>query len=122
MKEIENYEDVSLLVKSFYAKVVENEILAPHFVGLDWEAHFPRMIDFCSFILINKEGYKGNVFDKHVHLNICEPEFDEWLRLCTGTVDEHFIGEKADLAKQRASLLKYTFMNKLKELKEKKQD
>lgn len=119
MKEISTYEDVTQLVKTFYGKVVQDALLATHFTGIDWEAHFPKMIDFWAFILIDKEGYKGNVFDKHVHLNIGEPEFDRWVAIFTATVDELFIGEKADLAKQRAMLLKFTFLNKLNELKKK---
>lgn len=112
-KKIETYEDVEKLVRSFYGKVVEDELLSPHFTSIHWEEHFPRMIDFWAFILIDKEGYKGNVFDKHSRLALNKEHFERWVQIFCETVDESFEGEKALLAKQRAQLLKFTFMNKL---------
>jgi hemoglobin len=117
MKEICSYEDVELLVKSFYKKVEKNDLMIPHFANVDWEKHFPKMIDFWAFILIDKEGYKGNVFDKHVHLKIDERHFTIWVNTFCETVDELFVGEKAELAKQRAKVLGYTFQTKMKEIR-----
>jgi len=116
MKEITTYEDVELLIKSFYNKVSIDPLMAPHFIHVDWEKHFPKMIDFWAFILIDKEGYKGNVFDKHIHLKIDERHFTKWVETFCETVEEHFIGEKATLAKQRAKVLGYTFQTKMKNL------
>jgi hemoglobin len=62
---------------------------------------------------LDKEGYKGNVFDKHVGLNIHEGEFERWIFHFNKTANDFFEGEKAELAKQRAELLKHTFLAKL---------
>lgn len=107
---------VEFLVKTFYSRVLKDELLAPRFKHINFEQHFPRMIDFWSFILLDKEGYKGNVFDKHVGLNIHEPEFERWIFYFNKTVNDFFEGAKATLAKQRAELLKYTFLTKLNQI------
>lgn len=90
-----------------------DKLLSPHFAGVDLEHHLPRISAFWALILIDQEGYKGNVFDRHAHLKIDNSHFDRWVALFIETVDEYFIGEKAELAKQRAKLLQYTFVSKL---------
>lgn len=116
MKDITTSEDVQLLVRTFYKKVMEDELLAPHFAEIDFEAHFPRMFAFWEFVLLDKIGFKGNVFDKHTHLKIDETHFKQWLFYFHETVNELFEGEKATFAKQRADLLGFTFQSKLKTL------
>ena len=111
--EITTQKHVDQLVRSFYDKVLKDELLSPHFAGVDLEHHLPRIAAFWALILIDQEGYKGNVFDRHAHLKIDNSHFDRWVALFTETVDEYFTGEKAELAKQRAKLLQYTFVSKL---------
>ena len=112
--DITTHDDVAMLLRTFYGKLLKDELMAPHFANIDLEVHLPRIIAFWAFILIDQEGYKGNVFDKHKHLDIGEAHFTRWIQLFSETVDEYFSGEKADLAKQRAALLGYTFQNKMK--------
>lgn len=114
MNDITTYADVGFLLRTFYTKLLKDDLLAPHFADIDLEAHLPRIIAFWAFILIDQEGYRGNVFDKHKHLDIGEAHFTRWVKLFSETVDEHFAGEKANLAKQRAVLLGYTFQSKMK--------
>ena len=38
----------------------------------------------------------------HERVPLNAGQFDQWTKLFTSTVDEHFSGEKAELAKQRA--------------------
>ena len=111
--EITTEDHVNQLVRVFYNKVLKDELLSPHFAGINLQDHLPRISAFWALILIDKEGYKGNVFDKHAHLNINNTHFDRWVALFTQTVDELYTGEKAELAKQRAKLLQYTFVSKL---------
>jgi len=111
--EITTQDDVNHLVREFYGKVLKDELLSPHFAGINLEHHLPRIAAFWALILVDQEGYKGNVFDKHAHLKIDNRHFDRWVELFSQTVDEYFIGEKAELAKQRAKLLQYTFVNKM---------
>lgn len=113
--EITTSDDVDRLVNTFYDRVLKDELLSLHFAGIELAHHIPRIAAFWALILVDKEGYKGNVFDRHAHLNINNTHFDRWVALFTQTVDELFIGEKAELAKQRAKLLQYTFVSKLEQ-------
>lgn len=114
LHDISTEQDVEFLVKTFYGRMLQDELMAPHFKDTDFEHHFPRMIAFWSFILIDKAGYAGNVFDKHAHLPIDERHFDRWLLHFTSVLHDFFEGVKASLAKQRAEVLKYTFLSKMK--------
>ncbi len=113
LPDINTEQRVEFLVKTFYSRVLEDELLAPHFVAIDFAHHFPRMIAFWNFILLDKPGYTGNVFDKHAQLKINEIHFDRWLLHFTQTINDFFEGEKAELAKQRAEVLKITFLSKM---------
>ena len=113
LKDIENYEDIELLVSNFYDKLLEDTITKDKFKHLDIKAHLPKIVDFWAFILIDKPGYTGNVFDKHLHLSLEPAHFERWIEFWTKTVNELFKGPKAELAVQRALLLSYTFQSKL---------
>lgn len=108
------YEDVDHLIRTFYGRLLSDPLMAPHFEGLDLDAHLPRITAFWAFILLDVEGYKGNVMDRHRHLDIGPQHFDRWVQTFTETVDALYNGEKADLAKQRAKLLGLTFQAKFK--------
>lgn len=120
--EILTIEDIELLVTTFYDRAFQNEKLAPHFMGMDFEAHKPRMIQFWAFVLLDQPGYTTNVFDKHTHLKIDKSHFTEWVTLFHQTVDDLFIGEKANDAKLRASTLGWTFGEKMNQLRSKENE
>lgn len=113
MKEIESREDVEFLVSTFYDKVLANEELKPFFKHMDFQAHLPKMIHFWSFVLLDEPNYKTNVTEKHMQMPLKKENFDTWLRLFGETVDEHFVGEKAEMAKQRAFTIAWTISNKM---------
>lgn len=71
------------------------------------------MIAFWSFVLLDEAGYTTNVFDKHVNLGIKKEHFGIWLSHFNHTINELFAGPKAELAKQRAEVIAYTFEKKL---------
>ncbi|MFK7787384.1 MAG: group III truncated hemoglobin [Crocinitomicaceae bacterium] len=112
MKQIETGEDVQFLVESFYKKVVKDDLLAPFFIHLDFDKHLPKMVHFWTFVLLDEPGYTTDVTAKHSHMRLKPEHFDRWLGLFNETVDAHFIGEKADLAKQRAFLVGWTIKSK----------
>lgn len=114
MKDISNKEDIVLLVDEFYSRVLENALLAPFFAHLDFEKHKPKMIHFWSFVLLDEAGYTTNVFDKHAHMALKDEHFDEWLRLFVATVDDLFVGPKAEDAKLRARTIGFTFAAKFR--------
>lgn len=113
MNDIQDYQDIELLVSAFYDKLLNDPITAGKFTHLHLPDHLPKIMDFWAFILIDKPGYTGNVFDKHLHLNLQPEHFNQWIHHWLETVNERHAGPKADLACQRAQILSYTFQSKL---------
>jgi len=114
--DIQNREDIVLLVDTFYGTAMKDPLLAPHFEGMDFEAHKPRMVAFWAFVILSESGYSTNVFDKHRHLKIAKEHFDRWVELFGQTVDSLFEGERATDVKQRARVIGWTFAEKMKGL------
>ena len=112
MKDITTKQAVELLVDTFYRRVLQDEVLAPFFKNLDFKAHMPKMVHFWSFVLLDEPGYTTNVTDKHMHMPLSKEHFDHWVELFHTTVNEIFTGEKAEMAKQRATLIAWTIQNK----------
>ncbi|MBL7918703.1 MAG: group III truncated hemoglobin [Bacteroidia bacterium] len=117
MNDIKSREDITLLINEFYSKLLEIEEIKPVFAGIDFPAHIPHIVSFWSLVLLDEEGYKTNVFDKHINLPIKAHMFDVWLGIWIKTVDILFNGEIAELAKQRATSLTYTFKSKWETIK-----
>lgn len=109
-KKIESREDVSFLVRTFYAKIREDALLGPIFNGIisDWETHLELLTDFWETNLFYERKYFGNPLHAHVEVDkkignaINELHFGTWLNLWFQTLEEHFEGEVADIAKNRA--------------------
>ena len=108
-KDIESLEDVQLLIRSFYAKVLQDDMLAHFFSYVKahhWEEHLRVLDSFWMNLLFYTGGYEGNPLDVHTTLHhfkkLRYQDFKRWLRLFCETVDELFSGDKSALAKQRA--------------------
>jgi hemoglobin len=113
MREIKNEADVHELVQTFYQKVLEDDVLAPFFKNLNFEEHLPKMEFFWRFVLLDEPGYTTSVTDKHMHMRLKEEHFKRWIHLFNQTLDELFIGEKVELAKQRAAIIGWTIQSKM---------
>jgi hemoglobin len=108
-QDIENIEDIKRLVDAFYKQVNKDDLIAFFFsdiIPVDWEKHLPKMYSFWENVLFHRGSYTGNPMLKHQHLNQKCPmhaaHFKRWLQLFNHTVDELFVGENAELIKQRA--------------------
>ena len=108
-KDIENREDVQQLIDSFYAKVRADDAIGYIFnevARVDWEHHLPIMYAFWEGVLFQKPGYTGNPIQVHARLNQQIPlekeHFERWKKLFMETIGEHFEGENAERARQRA--------------------
>lgn len=115
-KDIQNEQDIRFFVDTFYKRVNQNPVLSStfnDFAGVNWESHLPTMYRFWNGILFGEGGYKGNPFEKHIPLPIEKVHFENWISLFIQTIDELFEGNKAEEAKQRATLIGYTFQSKL---------
>lgn len=116
MQDITNSSDVELLVKTFYSNLLLNEEVKPIFAHVDFEKHMPHMIAFWEFVLLDKEGYTTNVFDKHVNLALKAEHFEIWLNSFENTVNSLFSGENAQKAIFRAKTIAFSFESKLKQM------
>lgn len=109
MKELENREDIVTMVNTFYTHLQQDKELDYLFntvAKVHWESHLPKMYDFWETILFHKPVFKGNPMKVHMDLDnktkLKKENFDTWLVIFKKTIDELFVGEVANLAKQRA--------------------
>ncbi len=105
--DIQNSNDIEIFVNSFYQKVMANNLLSPVFTSKipshAWPAHLKRMYSFWNAILFAERGFEGNPMQKHMTLPIEKKHFAQWLALFGQTIDELYVGPKAEEAKQRAT-------------------
>lgn len=110
IKDLENREDVSLLVNTFYSKLRADEVLGPIFNGIitDWDGHLELLTDFWETQLFLKRKYYGNPIKAHNEMDdkmnhsITPEHFGLWLNLWFQTIDALFTGDNAFIAKNRA--------------------
>ena len=109
MKDIENQDDLYLLVDEFYKKLLSDDSISYIFavvVKIKIEEHLPILVTFWSQAILGTGGYTNNL--TQIHLDIDKKEhltkelFDIWLNHFYTTVDENFIGEKAEKIKTQA--------------------
>jgi hemoglobin len=113
MKDIETYEDCILLIRKFYDKLLVDKDISHFFVDLDLVEHIPKVADFWAFILIDQPGYSNNMMSAHASLKLKENDFARWLELFHQTINEFFVGEKANLAIERSKLIAWTMKTKM---------
>lgn len=111
--DISTREEVFQLVTDFYDKLLDDPITKSIFDHLDMKSHIPKITDFWCMVLFNDPAYKGNPFNKHVSLNLKKEHFERWLFHFENTINEHYEGNKAELAKQRANSIAFIFQSKL---------
>lgn len=109
MNDLTSRADIELLVNTFYHRVQKDDLIGIIFTDVakvNWEHHLPKMYDFWETILFGQKGFKGNPMEVHFKLNQIHPllpeHFDRWKSIFNETIDEHFEGEFAVLAKQKA--------------------
>lgn len=115
-KEIQNIEDIKIIVDTFYGKVREDEMLADVFNNViqdRWPQHLEKMYRFWQTVLLEEHTYNGSPFIPHVNLPVEKEHFDRWLKLFYATVDDFYIGEKADRAKWQGERMAQMFHMKI---------
>jgi hemoglobin len=128
--DIQTSPEVRILVDRFYEKVRRDPLIGPIFddvAKVDWPSHLATLCTFWETLLKipssvgathlplvsdapgqgpdagKKAGTcSGAPFPKHAVLPVEKAHFDRWLQLFIETVDENFVGPKADEAKGRA--------------------
>ncbi len=122
-KDIQNRADIDRLMRYFYDKLLEDsemDIIFNKVLTMDFEHHFSILVDFWDNILFYTGAYKNNAMAKHFALNdkypLTKEHFDTWLGFFHEAVDELFTGEKAELAKSRATSIATIMQIKMEQL------
>ncbi len=120
--DISTRDDIRFLVDQFYDQVKQKPTLNYIFsdvAKVDWPTHLPKMYDFWSSIILQDHSYAGNPMQKHISLSqltsMTEVEFTAWLDLFYETVDTHFEGTNAAIAKQRATNIARLMQHKIEQ-------
>ena len=109
MQDIQTQEDLYILVKDFYKKLLADKSISYIFtdvVKIKLEEHLPILVTFWSQGILGTGGYSKNLTQIHLDVNEKEylsPElFKIWLNHFNNSVNENFKGEKAERIKTQA--------------------
>ncbi len=109
-KDITNRQDLLLLVKQFYEKLLRDNSINYLFTDIakvNLDHHLPVLVDFWDSILFQSDTYQKNAMQPHMALHQKSPlskhHFETWLRYFKETVDELFSGDNAFIIKERAT-------------------
>lgn len=107
--DIEGRTEIERLVNAFYERVRSDELLGFIFdevADVDWDSHLPKMYNFWETVLFRAGSYRGNPIAAHAKLlsrtSMAREQFNRWLELIRGTVDELFAGGNSDHIKNCA--------------------
>ena len=111
MKDIETRENILLIMRKFYDKLLADDSINFFFtkvtaVDQHLEAHFEILATFWEQSLFLKGGYFNNMFSIHKEVYdkqaFTKEHFETWLTHLSSTIDEHFAGKYAEQMKTQA--------------------
>ena len=110
LPDLDSREHIEVFVDYFYERLLADEQLAPIFVdvaAIDLAVHLPHIKDYWCKLLLGDTRYQRHTMNIHRQLHGKRPlqagDFQRWLAFFTATVDEQFMGERAERAKQVAA-------------------
>lgn len=116
LPDIRTADDIRLLVDGFYGQVQVDPLIGGIFNGVirdRWPQHLEKMYTFWGTVLLGEESYQGAPMRPHLDMPLQKEHFDRWLELFHGTVDTHFRGPVADLAKMNGSRMAAMFLQRI---------
>ncbi len=124
MDDIKGREDIYLLVKQFYTKLLKDDLLKHFFADLNTEkkleTHLNILVDFWDHQLFYSGTYNRNALKPHLKLHYKIPfkkeHFERWLHLFNETADENFKGIKSHQAKVKAQSIATVMQIKISQL------
>jgi hemoglobin len=122
--DIQTREDCERLVRAFYGRALTDPLIGWIFTDvakLDLEEHVPTITSFWETMLLGARSYGGGAFAPHADLHfrsggIRKPHFERWLILWRASVDELFVGDRAEEAKAHALRVGAAFHSRLQTL------
>ncbi len=111
MKDIETREDILLIMREFYEKLLVDKTISFFFtkitsINKHLEDHFDILATFWEQSLFMKGGYSNNMFQIHKNIHEKQPfskeHFEIWINHLYNTIDTHFQGKVAEQMKTNA--------------------
>lgn len=105
---------------SFYEKAIEDEMLAPFFVGElgedlaedEWIEHIELLADFWLAKILGQDTYYGNFIGAHAKMpHIRRETYDRWLELFSVAADEVYDPEVAAVFKKKGKQFTKQFLH-----------
>lgn len=104
--DLDNRESIDRFVDSFYSKILADPSLAPFFIDVaevDLAVHLPHIKDYWCKLLLGDKDYQRHTMNIHRQLHgkrvLHARDFQRWLDLFVASVDEGYVGERAERAK-----------------------
>lgn len=108
-QDLDSPEEIERLVRTFYGRVFEDDLLAPVFVDqakVDLEEHIPKLTGFWCALELGIPGANVRPTQKHSELSAEAPfrseQFSRWVALFHDTIDGQWSGAHAASMKARA--------------------
>lgn len=106
--------DILAVLRAFYTTVMNDDLLAPYFLGVDMPAHLPVIADFWSTMIFQSGRYHGNAFRPHLEMpGLTADHFGRWLDTLERTVDLTFMGPNAERMKAMGHRIAYSMQLRL---------
>ena len=110
--DLDSREHIENFVDRFYERLLADERLAPIFVdvaAIDLSVHLPHIKDYWCKLLLGEKSYQRHTMNIHRQLHgkqrLQAEDFQRWLDSFVATLDEGFVGERAERAKQVAAAI-----------------
>ena len=123
MPDIASRADIERLVTAFYSRLFEDPVLGPIFrdvAKVDLAEHIPTFTNFWENILFRTGAYRGGFMAVHMRLHmmtqLTSSHVQRWLDYWETTVDAHFAGPRATMAKDHAYRVGQTLAQRLQML------
>lgn len=102
--------EIASLVRRFYSRVSSDDLLGSVFndvAQVDWSEHLPKLTAFWSRVLLDIPGFNGAPMQAHHRIHVqhefTSEHFHRWLDLFFDTLDEGWVGPRAEYAKEVAA-------------------
>ncbi|MEH6584092.1 MAG: group III truncated hemoglobin [Halioglobus sp.] len=112
LTDLDSRQSIERFVDLFYDRMLTDEQLAPIFLdvaAIDLDVHLPHIKNYWCKLLLGDKAYSRHTMNIHRQLHSKRPlvaaDFQRWLDTFISTVDEHFLGDKADRAKVVAATI-----------------
>ncbi len=109
LSDLSSPEQIEKMVRTFYARVALDDLLAPVFVdqaAVNWDTHIPKITAFWCKLELGIPGFSGMPTQAHIRLSAEKPfraeQFGRWIELFHDTIDTGWAGPHADSIKSRA--------------------